>query len=298
MKSHKNNPKGSQPIDAKDPYQPGQSPEIDAWFTAFFIENHLDYYTYPDHAATPEQVRFMVFAEENERYYPCSDLMFQAIMNRKQSAFLQKKYNDVLQRILELIDRNTEDKWETNYLKSLIKIKFEHETRDEIMIPSRLEKRLISIFLRGTQIEDPYIFEKATRNMRTNNILNSEAFQVAMNHTVSSNLTNPLPTLSEIKGLVERTKLKRLFAMSVESLLWKSDEPANYKKADYLRIFSRRITGNGLEPLFRFLGIHGKNKSIDMTDAKKILWLTNEAGEVMVDLAIIKCFPWLAVMRL
>ena len=80
----------------------GQSPEMDAWLTSFFIENHLDYFTYPDHAATEEQVRFMVYTKSEERYYPCSDRMFDAIISRKQSAFIQKHYNKALQKILDL----------------------------------------------------------------------------------------------------------------------------------------------------------------------------------------------------
>jgi hypothetical protein len=95
-------------IDAKRPRLPKKSPETDAWFTAFFIENHLDHYTYPDHVSTPEQIRFIVFTEEDERYYPCSDRMFEAIMNRNQSEFLQKKYHEILRKILKLIDSQIE----------------------------------------------------------------------------------------------------------------------------------------------------------------------------------------------
>ena len=90
-------------------YQPGTDPDKDAWFTSFFIENHLDYFSYPDQAASDEQVRFMVYIEGNERYYPCSDRMFAAIMNRHDSAFIQKQYNEVLQKILDLIEEQIED---------------------------------------------------------------------------------------------------------------------------------------------------------------------------------------------
>jgi len=141
------------PISKNPSYLPGESPERDAWYTAFFIENHLDHLSYPDTVATPEQVRFMIYTDDEERYYPCSDRMFEAIMNKDQSDFLQGKYNEALQRVLNLIKYQIEDKIEQEYLASLIKIKFRHETRDGIMIPSRLEKRLIRIFINRTQIE-------------------------------------------------------------------------------------------------------------------------------------------------
>jgi len=167
---------------AKPIHQPGQSPERDAWFTAFFIENHLDYFTFPDEVCSPEQVRFMVYTEGEERYYPCSDRMFDAIMNRTHTAFLQGKYRNVLLRVLALVDDQIEDGFENQYLKSLLEVKFRHETRDEIMIPSRLEKRLLNIFLRRTQIEDPFGFEKTRRNSRTDAALKSAAFRQAINH--------------------------------------------------------------------------------------------------------------------
>lgn len=276
--------------DAKVSYQRGKDPEMDAWLTAFFIENHLDYFTYPDHAATPEQIRFMVYTEEeDERYYPCSDRMFEAIMNKKQSVFLQKKYNEVLRKMLDLIDRQIEDKREKKYLESLIKIKHTHETRDEIMIPSRLEKRLIRIFMNRTQIEDPYLCEKALRNWRVNKALNSELLKKAINRVDSTKLIKPATTLGQIKEIVEHLEIKRLFSLCVEDSLWESNEAAYYTEDDYHKIFNRQMTGNGVKPLLHFLGLSGKDISSGIPRTKKkILWLADEAGEVMVDLFIIK----------
>ena len=147
-------------FDPQHPYKPGEDPIRDAWYTTFFIENHLDYYTYPDHVYSPEQVRFMVYIEEGERYYPCSDRMFGTIMRREKSPFLQNKYEDVLRRILGLVDRQIEDEWDNTFLKSLIKTKYQHEIRDGWMIPSRLEKRLLKIYMDRTRIEDPYSADK------------------------------------------------------------------------------------------------------------------------------------------
>jgi hypothetical protein len=61
---------GGATFDPQQPYKPGEDPIRDAWYTTFFIENHLDYYAYPDHVYPPEQVRFMVYTEGNERFYP------------------------------------------------------------------------------------------------------------------------------------------------------------------------------------------------------------------------------------
>ncbi|MCJ7540405.1 MAG: hypothetical protein MUO88_12155, partial [Desulfobacterales bacterium] len=118
------------PADGAQPYVPHVSPQADAWYTAFFIQNHIDHFAFPEHVATPDQVRFMVYTENEDRYYPCSDRMFNAIMNRNQSDFLQSKYAEVLDRVLNLIHRLIDDPWEKDYLDALIRIKFEHEIRD------------------------------------------------------------------------------------------------------------------------------------------------------------------------
>ena len=135
------------PIDAHTPYPQGENPERDAWFTAFFIENHLDYFTHSEHAATPEQIRFMVYSEDDERYYPCSDKMFEAIINRNKTKFMQEEYREVLNRIQGLVNQKIENQFERSYLSALLKVKYKHETRDRIMIPSRLEKRLMRILI-------------------------------------------------------------------------------------------------------------------------------------------------------
>lgn len=264
-------------------YRPGENPEKDAWHTAFFIENHMDYFAYPDHVASPEQVTFMVYTGEDERYYPCSDRMFEAIMNKNNSHFLQKKYKEVLQRIMELIDSRIEDKRDKSFLEALIKIKFLHETQDEMMIPSRVEKRLLKIFLDRTLIDDPFLCEKAIRNNRVSKALCSEAFKKAINQVDNTVILNSPSTLAGIKKFVEHIELNRLLSLSVENALWESDKLKAYKEDDFHKLFNRQMIGDGVKPLLNFLGIERK---ADQT--KKILWLADESGEIIVDIAIIK----------
>ncbi|MCK5507948.1 MAG: hypothetical protein KAI50_05445 [Desulfobacterales bacterium] len=266
-------------------YRPGENPEKDAWFTAFFIENHMDYFTYPDHVASPEQGTFMIYTENDERYYPCSDKMFEAIMSKNNSSFLQKKYKEILQRIMELIDSRIEDKKDKSFLEALIKIKFLHETRDEMMIPSRIEKRLLKIFLDRTLIDDPFLCEKAIRNKRAINVLCSEAFKKAINQVDNTVVLNSPATLVGIKKFVERIEINRLLSLSTENILWESDKPAAYNEENFHKLFNRQIIGNGVKPLLNFLGIESKD---DRT--KTILWLADESGEIIVDIAIIKYF--------
>ena len=261
----------------------GHSPEMDAWLTSFFIENHLDYYTYPDHAATEEQVRFMVYPEQGERYYPCSDEMFEAIISRKKSAFIQKHYNRALQNVLELIDGQIEEPYEKAYLESLVFNKYKHETRDEIMIPSRVEKRLMSIYLKRTQIGDPFLDEKRQRNENASQVLGSEGFGEALNHVDKTRLENPPQNLLDIKSLIARVEFERFLCAANTPGLWQDDKAAAYTKDDFLNIFSQKFGGEGIGPLLEFLGFGEQ-----AFKKRKLLWLADEAGETILDVAVIR----------
>ncbi|MBI5063778.1 MAG: hypothetical protein HZB87_10050 [Desulfatitalea sp.] len=257
---------------------------MDAWFTSFFIENHLDYFTNPEKAATDEQVRFMVYTEPNERYYPCSDKMFEAIIFRNNSALIQIAYNKVLQRVLGLIERQIEDPRERAYLESLVVNKYQHETRDEIMMPSRLEKRLMRIYLNRTHIEDPYMVEKADRNRRAQALLDSAAFHQALNNMDEEALQNPPKTLDDIKTQIAALEFKRLLCLANSPELWEKESGAGLQPETFLSIFNKRITGDGYKPLLDFLGFGGQRKA----QKSKILWMADEAGEILVDLAVIR----------
>jgi hypothetical protein len=289
MSEQKENTQTSTRIDGTKPYVTYVTPQRDAWYTAFFIENHMDYFAYPENVATPDQVRFMVYTENEERYYPCSDRMFNAIMNRNQSDFIQSKYAEVLGRVLNLIHRLIDDPWERDYLDALIRIKYEHETRDEIMIPSRLEKRLINIFLNRTQIEDPYFCEKGMRNLRAIAALSSTACKNALNQLEAEELGDTHRTLTETREVLRFIELKRLLALTAEMSLWIDDNSARLTESDYCRILKRPVTGDGAQALFDFLGIRGKESTENPgLVPKKILWLGDESGEIMVDLVIIR----------
>ena len=279
----KNRSKGKPTHSGKTSYRFGQSPEMDAWLTSFFIENHLDYYTYPDHAATEEQVRFMVCTLEGERYHPCSDQMFEAIISRKKSAFLKKQYTSVLHNILDLIQNQIEDPYEKSYLLSLLTNKHKHESRDEIMIPSRVEKRLMSIYLKRTQIGDPFWDEKVRRNALAQSVLDSDAARQALNHVEMSDLKNPPTTLTDIKSLVGAVEFKRLLSLANTESIWTSGSPEKMLKDDYLKVFNNPFQGDGLKPLLDFLGF-----GMQPVKTRKLMWLANEAGQLVMDLAVIR----------
>lgn len=256
-----------------------------AWNTTFFLENHIDHFSYPHKVATMEQIAFMVYPDENKNYYPCSDKVYNAIMGREKSEFLANKYSAIFDRILTLIDEKVEDEDDKKFITELLSIKYEHEARDSIIIPSRLEKRLLRIFLNRTQITDPYYEVKEERNLKVSKILKSRSFQTALTHVDKDRVEEIPDTLPEIKRYLDYIEFRRLLSISVNSELYLSDK--KYSKEDFLKVFEQKIEGDGAAQLFNFLGFKIDTKKRDVKKNKTILWLANEAGEIMVDAKII-----------
>jgi uncharacterized protein with ATP-grasp and redox domains len=262
-------------------------PEKAAWRTTFFLENHLDHFAFPDKVGSPEQMRFMVYLDEYQRYYPCSDRTFEAVMSQRKLPDLRQRYRAALKRILNSIEEKIEDKKEKKYLSELLHFKFQRETRDQLILPTRLEKRLIHIYLNRTQIEDPWADEKAARNLRADTALRSQPFYEALNHWDPADFEKPPANLAELKEAARQLEFMRLLSLTGETALWEKESPPPSGKKAYLDIFKRPIGGNGLEALVKLLDI----RRVDLAhpvQPKRILWLTNESGEVMVDLALIR----------
>ena len=105
-------------------YEVITDPDQSAWFTAFFLENHIDPFAYPTKVGSREQMEFMVYPENNERFYPCSDTMFTAIMSRKRPRFLCNRYRNVLDKIFALIEEFIDSEYDRTFLSSLIRISY------------------------------------------------------------------------------------------------------------------------------------------------------------------------------
>lgn len=268
------------------PYTPGADPDIDAWVTTFFLENHMDYFAYPGEVSTPEQVKFMVFLNEDERYFPCSEATFRETMNRAPSLYLKARYQAALDHILTLIEETIEAPDQRAYLARLIKIKYTHETRDEIMIPSRVEKRLLRIFLNRTHIADPFQEIKKRRNKKAETFLESPQFNHAFQGIDDTDLT-PAHAMNQIRARLDHITIKRLLTLLTLPSIW-NDATAPTEETDLAALFQKPITGDAATALFSFLGLPASGESVDPKERRTLLWLADESGEVIMDLAIIR----------
>jgi len=260
------------------PFVYGEDPDLDAWFTVFFLENHIDPFAYPTKVGSVEQIEFMVCANDNERYYPCSDQMFEAIMARDNGRYLNQSYKTVLEKILHMVDEFIDDEYENQFLKSLIKIKYDHEISKGIIIPSRLEKRLYKIFLSRTYIENPYSDVKKAYNKNAKKFLSSETFKKALHDIEDTFGAIHEASLHELRGKIREVEFLRLLTLLHSDFLWKDEKTRIPRLAEIKKIFNTPMKGNGLDQLLEIV----------KADKTKILWLLDEPGELMVDIALAK----------
>jgi len=260
----------------------------DAWLTNFFTENHLDFETQPDEVASPEQVRFVVHLSENAVYYPCSAELFEAISTKQSDSYLQARYQEVWTVVERLVEDVISDGLKRTFLLKLLRMKFEHDTHDGILLPSRLKKRLIKIFINKSKIDTPYFPAKVQLNKRVQTLISRpnlwHIFNWIDQHTVLS-----FESLEDLKAEAAKLQLQRMFRLCVAHELWADGkEGTEIPEVDFIAILNRPLTGNGVEALQACLQRPQDAPGSCTVDPKKILWLSNEAGEIIVDLKIIR----------
>lgn len=252
------------------------TPDQHAWLTAFFLENHIDPFAYPSKVGSREQVEFMVYPENDERFYPCSDTMFAAIMSRKRPRFLCNRYREVLDRIFTIIEEFIDSEYDRKFLYSLIQIKYDYEIQSRLLIPSRLEKRLYKIFLSRTHIEDPFESQKKKENARAYRFMASESFKKALNEVNGAMDTMKGFTLDQVRTKVNEIEFRRRLSLLTASALWQNEDFRVPSTSTIKNLLNAKVTGNGMEQLLEL--VH--------TPKSKILWLTDESGDVVADIAI------------
>jgi hypothetical protein len=263
-------------------YVKGQDPERDAWLTNFFTENHLAYEAYPDIVASPEQLKFIVHLEDEQIYYPCSDELFQAIIEKRADTALTSAYIGIWTRLEKLVHEVVTDSYKQCYLLNLLTIKYNHEISHKVQLPGRIEKRLLGIFTTISEIDRPLAVERERENARVAAFLRSEAFDMAFNSPEGLEITSNT-SLTDIDLQLHLLRLRRLLLLSSVRPIWRQDQPPDI---DYIR----KVMNTPLEtPEWQWICdwlrdvISGKRRPC-------ILWVGGRSGEIVFDLAILRIF--------
>ena len=261
-------------------YVKGQDPDRDAWLTNFFTENHLAYEAYPDIVASPEQLKFIVHLEDEQIYYPCSDKLFHAIIDKRADTVLTSAYVGIWTRLEKLVKEVVTDPYKQNYLLSLLTIKFSHETSHKVQLPGRIEKRLLGIFTTISEIDRPLAIERELENKRVAAFLQSENFEKTFN-SPEGLVIDTETTLTDIDLQLHLLRLKRLLLLSAMRPIWRQEEPPSIDTI--CEVINKPLTTPQWQWLCTWLRevVSGERRPC-------ILWVGGRSGEIVFDMAILK----------
>ncbi len=266
------------PMDDIQEISHGSDPDRDAWLINFYTENHLAYEAFPDYVASPEQLNFIVHMGGEQFYYPCSDILFTAIIEKRADTLLTSSYAEIWGRIEKLVRAVVEDEYRLQFLLSLLSIKFQHESLFKIILPARLEKRLLTIFTHISDIARPLAAHKEEENRKAAAFLERTDVQTAFSSLKGLEI-NDSTTLDDIDLQQYLLRLQRLLTLSAVPDIWKGTPPAMEELEESM---NRPIESEGWQWLRSWLA-----DVISKKQSPYILWIGGKCGEIIFDLAII-----------
>ncbi len=255
----------------------GQDPYLDAWFLHFMLENNIEHLVNPKVNASAEQLRFMVDIEEDQVFVPCTDWMFDNLLKTRMTRELKKEYIETWKRMVILIHAFSGEPFIRKKILSLCKHLFRRALLSPFMIPSRLLKRMLDIFLSQNALQDPYLARKKDYNRRALEFMNTPVFFRFISSCPDS--TMGCEKIQDLRWELDLLELRRFFCISTWSDIWEQED-FHPDSALVKKEISRQWEGfeQVMTDLFGPDNIYGY----------KILYLPNSAGGIMFDLKIIQ----------
>jgi uncharacterized protein with ATP-grasp and redox domains len=244
----------------------GQDPVLDALLLHFMTENSLEHSIDPENA-TPEQIRFIVSLDEDSFYAPCSDWMLHFLLKARLDSSLLREYTDQW-RVLVRTVRNAVPKGPAR--RRIIQL-----CRYKFLIPSRLLKRMLTIFLALSGIPDPYQERKREENRRAKAFLESPFFNRLVNVCPEEKLE--CARITDLRFELDLLEMARLLFFSTHKPFWTSDNATEGLNADDMR---RSLSGVDFSPL-RGLFANGRGPL-------RILYLPRASGGILMDLKVVR----------
>lgn len=275
----------------------GHNPGLDAWILHFLTENNLDHATSPEENASPEQIRFMVDLEDDQFFPACTDSMLNFLLKQELGPELRAEYTQHWQSIFRLIREQITDPYLRSKITALCRYKFRSSLNSSIVIPSRLVKWMLTIFMSHSGLDDPLRDRKRRANAR------AYAFtQTALYRQITSACPNDLiacKNMEQLREDLDLLELRRLIRLATLHGLWEAKEFRLHQTVaewtDVLPVWeSKEIQPDAQSmvkemdapwPDFEELRNYLFQKR---HDTLKILYLPGESGAVIFDLLIVR----------
>lgn len=252
----------------------GEDPLLDAWLLHFMTENHLEHSIDPENA-TPEQLRFMVALPPDHIYIPCTDAMFARLSGGQADPDVLAEYAAQLDHVNRLIDANVPDAYTRTKIRTLCELKYRQALVNPTIIPSRLSKRLCTIFLTQSGLDDPHQARKRQHNRRAFARIQDAKFKNMLYAAPCQAQTGGIP---EQRFRLDCLELARLLVLGTMTDIWESEDwrpdPARLEQ-DVARL------PEGFERLTRLLDPR-------CGGPLKVLYLPDVAGGLLFDLLAIR----------
>ena len=251
----------------------GQDPHLDAWLLHFMLENNIEHLVNPRVNASSEQLRFMVDIDEGQLFAPCTDWMFSNLLQTRMSPELLKEYLQTWKRQVLLIRDFSGDRFVRKKVLSLCRHIFSKVLKSPFMIPSRLHKRMLDIFLSQNMLQDPYKDIKQEYNRRAHDFMQTPGFFRFISSCPAT--TMQCERIQDLRWQLDLLELKRFFCLSTWKSLWqeKDFQPSSQ---DLDRELGRPWKGFE-EVMTSLFGPGGKERL-------KILYLPSGSGGIIFDL--------------
>ncbi|ACS79088.1 ARMT1-like domain-containing protein [Maridesulfovibrio salexigens] len=253
----------------------GEDSVFDAWLLHFMTANHLESIIDPVKNASPEQLRFMVALDDNQVFAPCSDWQFNRLVTPGLESDLLDVYIFVWRSLVKLVKNHVSDRYQRRLILNLCRHKFRQALDSSIMIPLRLLKNMITIFLSRSGLDDPYRNRKELLFSRGKAFVESDFFRQSMESCPYPALD--CESLAEMRFELDMIELERIFRLSSLPDQWSQ---ALFGE-DY-KIFSQMYSRDKVDFTPVRNVFHGTEGGL------KILFIPDETGGLMADLLMIK----------
>jgi hypothetical protein len=255
----------------------GRDPFLDAWFLHFMTENNLEHSLDPNKNASPEQIRFMVDLEEDQFFAPCTDWMLNNLLNKEMTSELMAEYRNQWRYQAELIREQLPDPYTRKRIVALSRHKFNKVLKSPFLIPSRLNKHLMTIFLTQSGLEDPLRERKRDSNRRVREFIDNKGLDRILNSCPGSSMG--CSRIRDLRWELDLMELRRLFCLSTHKAIWAND--SYLPDWDFLDKHVNTPFPEFDRTLTELLGP-------DTEVHKRILYLPDRSGGVLFDILIVR----------
>ncbi len=262
------------PSDTASQIRYGLDPKLDALLLHFMTENGLEYAIDPENAS-PEQIRFIVALAEDSFYAPCGDWMLHFLLKARMGEALRREYGDQWRLLMRTV-RGALPKGDLRQrIIYLCRHKFRMTLTTPVLIPSRLLKRMLTIFLALSGITDPFREQKREMNRRVQAFLGSAFYSRLINVCPEDNLS--CTSIAQLRFELDLLELERLLFFSTRKAFWTDDDPTRGLDADVMRQSLERVDFRPLREVFA-----------PERGPLRILYLPRASGGILMDLKAVR----------